>query len=69
MLVEPSLLQTAYDAVDEVYGVLDGYLRDGLGLDDDVVGPAARLAAERLRRVVGVVVRLLRDAAAASGCR
>ena len=37
MLVEESYLQTAYDAVDELYGSIDGYLRDGLGLDDALV--------------------------------
>jgi protein-tyrosine phosphatase len=37
MLVEESYLQTAYDAVDEVYGSVDGYLRDGLGLDAVVI--------------------------------
>ena len=34
MLVEPSYLQTAYDAVADDYGSIEGYLRDGLGLDD-----------------------------------
>ena len=37
MLVEASYLQTAYDAVDELYGSVGGYLRDGLGLDDAVL--------------------------------
>jgi protein-tyrosine phosphatase len=37
MIVEESYLQTAYDAVDELYGGIDGYLRDGLGLDDEVL--------------------------------
>ncbi len=38
MVVEPAFLQTAYDAIAEVYGDLDGYLRDGLGLGPEVVG-------------------------------
>lgn len=37
MLVEEAYLQTAYDAVDELYGSVDAYLRDGLGLDDALV--------------------------------
>ena len=37
MVVEESYLQTAYDSVTELYGSVDGYLRDGLGLDDDIV--------------------------------
>jgi protein-tyrosine phosphatase len=37
MVVEESYLQTAYDAVDELYGSVDGYLRDGLGLDASLV--------------------------------
>ena len=37
MIVEESYLQTAYDAVDEVYGSMDGYLADGLGLSSDMV--------------------------------
>jgi protein-tyrosine phosphatase len=37
MVVEASYLQTGYDAVTELYGSVDGYLRDGLGLDDDLV--------------------------------
>jgi protein-tyrosine phosphatase len=37
MLVEPGFLQTAYDSVAELYGSVEGYLRDGLGLDDDLV--------------------------------
>jgi len=37
MVVEESYLQTAYDAVDELYGSVDGYLRNGLGLDDEIV--------------------------------
>ncbi|GAA4373618.1 tyrosine-protein phosphatase [Nocardioides caricicola] len=38
MVVEESFLQAAYDAVDELYGSIDGYLRDGLGLDDETIG-------------------------------
>ena len=38
MIVDESYLQTAYDAVDELYGSVGGYLRDGLGLGDDLVG-------------------------------
>ncbi|WP_051551597.1 tyrosine-protein phosphatase [Nocardioides sp. URHA0020] len=45
MVVAASYLQTAYDAVTELYGSVDGYLRDGLGLDDDL------LAALRTRLV------------------
>jgi protein-tyrosine phosphatase len=37
MIVEPQYLQTAYDAVEADYGSVEGYLRDGLGLDDSVV--------------------------------
>lgn len=37
MLVQESYLQTAYDTVTELYGSVDGYLRDGLGLDDAIV--------------------------------
>ena len=45
MVVAPEYLQTAYDAVEADHGSVEGYLRDGLGLDD------ATLAAlrERLR--------------------
>ena len=46
MLVEESYLRTAYTAADELYGSVEGYLRDGLGLGDDVL---ARLR-ERLRQ-------------------
>jgi protein-tyrosine phosphatase len=42
MVVEESYLQTAYDAVTELYGDLDGYLRDGLGLGDDVLAAVRR---------------------------
>jgi len=46
MIVQASYLQTAYDTVAELYGDVDGYLRDGLGLSEDVL--------ERLRsRLVG----------------
>lgn len=38
MIVEPEFLQTAYDTVTELYGSVDGYLHDGLGLSDDIVG-------------------------------
>jgi protein-tyrosine phosphatase len=37
MTVEESYLQTAYDAVDELYGSMEGYLTDGLGLSSDIV--------------------------------
>ena len=37
MVVEESFLQTAYDAVDELYGSVDAYLRDGLGLSGELV--------------------------------
>lgn len=37
MVVEPAYLQTAYDAIDEDFGSVDDYLRDGLGLGDEVV--------------------------------
>lgn len=45
MVVDASFVGSAYDAVAELYGSVDGYLRDGLGLDGDVLG-ALR---ERLR--------------------
>ncbi|WP_243060584.1 tyrosine-protein phosphatase [Nocardioides sp. SR21] len=38
MVVDESFLQAAYVAVDELYGSIDGYLRDGLGLDDQLIG-------------------------------
>ena len=38
MVVDESFLQAAYDAVAEDYGSIDGYLRDGLGLDDETIG-------------------------------
>jgi protein tyrosine/serine phosphatase len=37
MVVEPGYLRAAYDAVAADHGSIDGYLRDGLGLDDDVL--------------------------------
>ncbi|CAI9411461.1 tyrosine-protein phosphatase [Nocardioides sp. T2.26MG-1] len=37
MVVEASYLQAAYDAAAADYGSVDGYLRDGLGLGDDVL--------------------------------
>lgn len=37
MVVEESYLQAAYDAVATDYGTIDGYLRDGLGLDDAII--------------------------------
>jgi protein-tyrosine phosphatase len=46
MVVEESYLQTAYDAATELYGSVDGYLTDGLGLGSEIL--------ERLRaRLVG----------------
>lgn len=37
MVVEAGYLQTAYDVVDELYGSVEGYLRDGLGLTDELI--------------------------------
>lgn len=37
MVVEEEYLRAAYDAVEADYGSIDGYLRDGLGLGDDVI--------------------------------
>ena len=37
MVVEESYLDTAYATVDELYGSIDGYLADGLGLSTEVV--------------------------------
>ena len=37
MIVDESYLQTAYDAVAELHGSVDAYLRDGLGLGDDIL--------------------------------
>lgn len=38
MIVEPAYLRAAYDAVDADFGSVEGYLRDGLGLDHTLVG-------------------------------
>lgn len=38
MVADASYLAAAYAQADASYGSLDGYLRDGLGLDDDVRG-------------------------------
>jgi protein-tyrosine phosphatase len=35
LAADPAYLSEAFSAVDELYGTLDGYLRDGLGLDDE----------------------------------
>ncbi len=37
MVVREDYLQEAYDAAEAAYGSRDGYLRDGLGLDDGVL--------------------------------
>ncbi|WP_051549284.1 tyrosine-protein phosphatase [Nocardioides sp. URHA0032] len=37
MIVEPGYLQAAYDAVEADYGSVEGYLRDGLGLDQSLL--------------------------------
>ena len=37
MVVREGYLQEAYSAADAAYGSRDGYLRDGLGLDDRVL--------------------------------
>lgn len=37
MVVSEAFLQEAYDAVAEHYGDLDGYLRSGLGIDEDTL--------------------------------
>ena len=37
MVADADYLQTAYDAAASAYGGVDGYLRDGLGLDDAVL--------------------------------
>ena len=48
MVADEDYLQTAYDAVAAAYGDLDGYLRDGLGLDRVDPGPTQEPAgAER----------------------
>ena len=67
MVVEEAYLLTGYDAVAATYGTVDGYLRDGLGLDDQSSGTApfrllvvtdaavtARRAAPRVAVVVAV---------------
>lgn len=46
MVVDESYLRTGYDAVAELYGSVDGYLRDGLGLADQTI-------AELRSRLVG----------------
>ena len=38
MVVAPEYLQAAYDAVEADYGSVEGYLRDGLGLSDELLG-------------------------------
>ena len=38
LVVEEAYLQTAYDAVAADHGSVDAYLRDGLGLSDELVG-------------------------------
>lgn len=38
MVVDEAFLGAAYDAVEELYGSIDAYLRQGLGLGDDVLG-------------------------------
>jgi protein-tyrosine phosphatase len=38
MVVEASYLEAGHAAVAELYGTVDGYLRDGLGLDDHLIG-------------------------------
>jgi protein-tyrosine phosphatase len=37
MVVEADYLQAAYDAVEADYGSVDGYLREGLGLGEDLI--------------------------------
>lgn len=37
MQVHPEYLQAAFDEIDARYGGIDGYLRDGLGLDPSIV--------------------------------
>ncbi|WP_460830010.1 tyrosine-protein phosphatase [Nocardioides hungaricus] len=37
MVVEPEYLQAAYDAVEADHGSVERYLRDGLGLGDDLI--------------------------------
>jgi protein-tyrosine phosphatase len=38
MVADEDYLRTAYDAVTATYGDLHGYLRDGLGLGEDILG-------------------------------
>jgi protein-tyrosine phosphatase len=46
MVVTPEYLRAAYDAVEADYGSVEGYLRDGLGLDEATLAALrARLAA------------------------
>ena len=42
LAAEPAYLDEAFGAVEERYGGLDGYLRDGLGLDDDELAALRR---------------------------
>ena len=37
MVVDESYLAAAYERAEALYGSVDGYLRDGLGLDDDLL--------------------------------
>jgi protein-tyrosine phosphatase len=37
MVVEESYLQAAYDAVGELYGSVEGYVRDGLGVRSETL--------------------------------
>ena len=37
MVADPAYLQAGYDAVEAAYGDREGYLRDGLGLDDETL--------------------------------
>ena len=37
MVADEEYLQAGYDAVGAAYGDREGYLRDGLGLDDDLL--------------------------------
>ncbi len=37
MVVRPAYLQTAFDELERVYGTVEGYVRDGLQLDQDIV--------------------------------
>lgn len=42
MVVDRAYLQAAYDKVDEHHGSVEAYLREGLGLDDDILGALRR---------------------------